>query len=193
MGCNQVENMSVPAPPPPTENTMSGDRAAMADAFSTYYGLLKGFFTRHKLPREDAEDCVSEVYARLLALNARRPGIESWRSALLCVANSVMVDRHRRDAVRQRGHHVPIDDDLAETADPQAVTPEMQTAQREELREVWRILERLDPDCRNAFLMARVEGYAHKEIARRLEISTVAVGRHIERALYELARHAGNF
>ena len=44
-------------------------------------------------------------------------------------------------------------------------------------------LEQLSPQCREAFLLNRLEELTHVQIAARLGVSTKTVQRHIERAL----------
>jgi RNA polymerase sigma factor (sigma-70 family) len=44
-------------------------------------------------------------------------------------------------------------------------------------------LEQLPEQCRRAFLLNRLEGLTHAQIATQLGVSTKTVQRHIERAL----------
>ncbi|MDR3438570.1 RNA polymerase sigma factor [Telmatospirillum sp.] len=182
--------MPVPKPQtdPVAEIAGSHNEASLAEN----YAFLRTFFVKRLRIREDAEDCVHEVYTRLLASSSQDLPVKSWRGILLRIANSVIVDKFRRDGVRHRDMHVPIDEGLETMADLSQASPEARIAAREQLETVWRVLQSLEPECRDAFLMARVEGYAHKEIAKKLGIGTVAVGRHIQRALFELARNARN-
>jgi RNA polymerase sigma-70 factor (ECF subfamily) len=51
------------------------------------------------------------------------------------------------------------------------------------LNSVAAALQELPAQCREAFLLNRLEGLTHSEIAERLGVSTKTVQRHIERAL----------
>ena len=149
--------------------------------------LLRRFFQRRLRTHEDVEDHVQEVYCRVLATAARQKKVESWRGILLRAASTVWIDQFRRDRARLRDHHVALPSDDETHADP-AASPEDVAVSRQALRAVEAALMELEPVCRQAFVLARYEGMAHRDIADRLGIPTVTVGRHVERALAHLAR-----
>jgi len=155
-----------------------------------HHAFLKAYFVRQTRSVQDADDYVHEVYSRVLASAAARP-VENWRGMLLRVAKSVVIDQFRRDAARRRDQHLPFDDDLDQLPDLQP-DPESAASARQRLAAAQKILDGLDPVCRQAFLLARVEGFGHKEIAKRLGIAQQSVGRHVQQALYALARQGWN-
>jgi RNA polymerase sigma-70 factor (ECF subfamily) len=161
-----------------------------AESLIDHHGFLKAYFTRQLKSNQDAEDYVHEVYSRVLASAATGAAVKNWRAMLLTVAKSVVIDQFRRDAARQRDQHMPLDDDLV-LHDPEP-DPESAVSARQRLAAAEKVLAQLDPVCRQAFLMARVDGLGHKEIAKRLGIAQISVGRHVQQALYALARRGGN-
>lgn len=160
---------------------------ALSKAFVDHHSVLKSYISQRVRSPQDAEDYVQEVYARVLASSTDMENFRSWRAILLRVATSVLLDRFRRDSVRRRDHHGPLDE-ADGVPDSGAACPETTAMRRQQLQRVRDALLELPPICRQAFLLARVEGWSHKEIAARLGIEPAAVGRHIERALVHLAR-----
>lgn len=149
---------------------------------------LRAYFARRLKRTEDIDDHVQDVYCRVLASKLEAGRVSNWRDVLMRVASSVWIDCFRRDKARSRDRHVSFDEAIG-IADGAAASPEALTAGRQRLARVQQALMALDPVCRQAFVLARYEGMSHKEIAARLGIPPVAVGRHIERTLVHLARH----
>jgi RNA polymerase sigma-70 factor (ECF subfamily) len=129
---------------------------------------------------------VQEVYARALATVPAK-NIASPRGFLLRIASTVLVDRWRRDRVRERHNHVA----LAEASEPEdggTGSPERALAARQQLALVEAALLELDPLPRQIFLLARLEGLSHRDIGKRLGLEPVQVSRQVERAMAHLAR-----
>jgi RNA polymerase sigma-70 factor (ECF subfamily) len=135
-------------------------------------------FLKRRGRRGGAEDIVQNVWIKL-----REHGDpESWRqprAVLFSTAANLQVDAYRRENAAQRAIAREIDRANAEhNPDPEA---HADTAAR--LEKLSAALEQLPPQCRQAFLMNRLEELTHAQIAARLGISTRTVRRHIERAL----------
>lgn len=159
-------------------------------ALPRHRDLLQAYF-RTRLPcPQDAEDHVQEVYSRVIAATAPRTGIANWKGFLLRAAANLLTDNFRRDQARAGGRLVPLEDGMEAGSDDVA-TPERVVAARQRLGHVQAALAELDPVCRDAFLLCRVEGLSHRDIAARLGIEVGAVTRHVERALIHLARRTG--
>lgn len=182
------ENFTPTAAEPPYSRP---EEAAEGASLVEHHAFLKAYFVRQTRSAQDADDYVHEVFSRVLASTGLARPVENWRGMLLRVAKSVVIDQFRRDAVRRRDQHLPLDEDLDSLADPQS-DPETTASHRQRLAAAETVLAGLDPVCRQAFLLARVEGFGHKEIARRLGISQQMVGRHVQQALYVLARQERN-
>lgn len=156
------------------------------DRPETHRSLLRGYFARRVRHAQDVEDCVQEVYLRALA-SAPSGGVGNWRGFLLRVADSLLVDRFRRGAARCQDAHQPLDES-GELADHGAHSPESTALFRQELASLENALRDIDPLARHAFLLVRVDGLSHKEVAARLGLEVKMVSRHIERVLAHLAR-----
>lgn len=98
------------------------------------------------------------------------------------VAQSVLIDHFRRNARLQ-----PLPEHHEETEDEHCVpSAEHLLDIQQRLIALQRILDCLPPRCREVFWLARIEGYAQKDIAQQLGISLNMVERHMARALVTL-------
>lgn len=141
-------------------------------------------FLKRRGRRGAAEDIVQNVWLRL----RERGDSQSWqepRAVLFTTAANLGIDSYRREttartAISQEVIHAEI---TGESLDPEA---QADAAGRLEKLSV--ALAQLQPQCRDAFLMNRLEELTHAQIAVRLGISTKTVQRHIERALQVCVR-----
>lgn len=147
-----------------------------------YYRELLNFCARSLKNRESAADLVQETYARLLTLGRRGEPVTDPRAFLYRTARNLIVDEHRRNAVRVAE---PLGD-LAEAEWPQAAPgdqPEEAAAYAQYVRDILATIETLPPRCQEAFVLNRFEGLSHQEVAERMGISRNMVAQHIMRAL----------
>ncbi|WP_044559421.1 RNA polymerase sigma factor [Azospirillum sp. B4] len=165
-----------------------GDPPSRLDAaeFEAHQSVLRGYFARRVRQAQDVDDYVQDVYLRALAAAPAR-GVDNWRAFLLRVANSLLIDRFRRNAVRHQDAHHALDD-VAELVDDGIATPERTVMFRQELACLEAALRDVDPLARHAFLLVRVDGLSHREVASRLGLEVKMVSRQIERVLAHLAR-----
>ncbi len=126
--------------------------------------------------RADAEDIASETFVR--AWNA--PGgirQSTVKAYLLVIARNCYLQGRRRS-----GRHAPLEQDFA---DPRQA-PHDSAAQRAELEEVMRDLQRLPEVDRAALLLSAVEEMSYEQIAETLGLSLGAVKTKIHRARLKL-------
>jgi RNA polymerase sigma-70 factor (ECF subfamily) len=165
---------SIPLPQWRPEQTM--DR--LTRCFLEIRAELVRFLTRRN-GKAAAEDVVQETWLKL----HERGDTESWhepRAVLFTTAANLGTDVQRREARSDR--LFARDGELPEAVAPGA-DPESQAQTESELNSVAAALQELPAQCREAFLLNRLEGLTHSEIAQRLGVSTKTVQRHIERAL----------
>jgi RNA polymerase sigma factor (sigma-70 family) len=165
---------SLPLPRWRPEQTM--DR--LTRCFLEIRAELVRFLTRRN-GRAAAEDVAQETWLKL----HERGNSESWqepRAVLFTTAANLGTDVQRREA-----HSDRLFAREGEAPEPasEAAGPESQVESQSELNCVAAALEQLPAQCREAFLLNRLEGLTHAEIAERLGVSTRTVQRHIERAL----------
>lgn len=166
----------------------AADRSRIAnDAMLAHHDFLTAYIARRIRTPQDVEDYVQDVYVRVIQATSPQTEIRNWRGILGRVASTVIVDRHRRDTARRRDGHVELSEDMLSIADP-LTDPEAATIRRARLTRVEEVLAQADACCRSAFVMARIEGLSHREVAGQLAIPVVAVGRCIEKIVARLAR-----
>ncbi len=140
---------------------------------------LRGWLSRSTLPGIDAGDVIQEAYTILAELESVE-AIRYPRAYLFQVARSVIV-RHVR-----RARIVPIHgvDDLERLEHPDdAASPEQQSIDRDELRQLAHAIAAMPPKTREAFVLRRVQGLSQREIAKRMRISENTVETHMSRGV----------
>jgi RNA polymerase sigma-70 factor (ECF subfamily) len=144
------------------------------------------FFLRRVGDRAEAEDLTQEVFARLAA-----HGDAEMRHAdayVFQMAANLLRDRGRRRQIRRDGFEEIA---LAQERGADAPGGERRLTGRERLAEVAAALCELSERTRAIFLLSRLEGLRHREIADMFAISVSAVQKHIVKAAAHLALRIG--
>lgn len=136
-------------------------------------------FLKRRGRRATAEDILQSVWLKL----RERGDCETWqepRAMLFVTAANLRIDAHRREAVAMKA----ISREAALTASSDhSPDPEAQADAAARVERLQAALAELPSQCRDAFLMSRLEKLTLAQIATRLGISKKTVQRHIERAL----------
>jgi len=147
-----------------------------------YYRELLNFLHRHVSDRDTAADLAQESYARVLAVQHTGREILDGRALLYRVARNLLVDQHRRAAVRR---HDDLDavPEAEQPAAPQHLQPEEALVSQQVLRAYVGAIEGLPPRCREAFVLHVFDELTHAQIARRMNISVSMVEKHVVRGM----------
>jgi RNA polymerase sigma-70 factor (ECF subfamily) len=105
--------------------------------------------------------------------------IENPRAFLYRTAMNLVIDRHRRHLVRKAEPLEVLD--LDERWHSPAPSQSMQLNQRLALMQ--RALDELSAPCRDSFLLRKLDGMSHQQIAEHLGISRSLVEKHIVNAM----------
>ena len=179
----------------PTTGRGSGDLQGQGDTVSV--DKVSAWFVREVLPleailmhylqhnwqnRADIADLRQDVYARVFEA-AQKQLPDNAKRFLLATARNLLIDRVRREQV------VPIDviadvDSLGVAID--TLGPDRTVMAREELRRLQVALDRLPPRCRQAVVLAYVEGLTGQEIAERMGITKFTVSEHLSNGVRQL-------
>jgi RNA polymerase sigma-70 factor (ECF subfamily) len=178
----------------PLDRLQNAGEAAAADApdaadFRTVYRLqaamLLRFFRRRLSSQDEAEDLTQETLARFLRA-APSTDIAAPEGYLRTIAANLLRDRAERNSTKIAALSSPLDDGLDF---PSQLDPHRELSARQELDHYRRILEKLKPTTLQIFLLHRVEGYTHKEIAERLGLNLWSVKRQMVKAIAHLDEH----
>ncbi len=164
------------------EDASLGHATLTQSAGSVRAWLVRWFGRRVRNPA-DAEDLAQEVFARIAARDSTEP-VEHLGGYVLKTATTVLADRSRRRASHLSDLHVPLDPERHGDGE---IDPERVLSSKEDLRAVTAALLSLPERTRTVFILRRLEGRRHKEIAARLGISVSAVEKHLVRAIQHLA------
>ncbi|MFK0311175.1 sigma-70 family RNA polymerase sigma factor [Pseudomonas sp. NPDC090233] len=143
-----------------------------------YYRELVSFLCTRLGSRQAAEDVAHDAYLRVLERTDSQH-IEHPRAFLYRTALNLVVDRHRRNRVRQTEQLDGLEVDAS--CSGQELQQAFQLDQRLTLMQ--RALGELSPVCRDSFLLRKLDGLSHQQIAEQLSISRSLVEKHIVNAM----------
>lgn len=126
--------------------------------------------------RDDAEDIVQDAFLKLRQRNVEpeSPGI------LVVIARQLALDGLRAKRVRQRHAGTVRDVNFGPDAE---VPADSAMGARQELDDLFEALKSLPTRRQQVFLLSRLDGLSHAEIARRLEISLSTVEKDMRATL----------
>ncbi|HWH60008.1 MAG TPA: RNA polymerase sigma factor [Terriglobales bacterium] len=128
--------------------------------------------------KSDIADLRQDIYVQVYEA-ARKDLPDSPKAFLFASARHLLIRRMRREQI------VPFEavaDFDALGAMAEVPGPESHTIARDELRRLQAALDRLPPRTREAFVMRRVDGLSHREIAARMVITERTVKFHLAEA-----------
>ena len=141
--------------------------------------FLKRFLTRYFSSRQDIEDVVQETYLRA-HIEEQKKGVEHPKAFLFRVAKNVALKKLSKKS-RQ------ITDYIEDLASPVVLETEASVTEHLEAEELLGLyceaVTTLPAKCREVFLLRKVHGLAHKEIAARMNLSTSSVDKYLRRGI----------
>jgi RNA polymerase sigma-70 factor (ECF subfamily) len=158
------------------------DREALAEIYDKYSPEIFRYAYRLTGSSQEAEECLSETFTRLLqALYHGRGPKDYLRAYLYRTAHNWITDQYRRQAPPSLSldtEHVPHDQ-------PSSTQPVDEKLERERVRAALRLLT---PDQRQVIVMRFLEGWSNEEIAQVLDKPVGAVKALQHRAIGTLRK-----
>lgn len=153
------------------------------------YSVSLCAFLRSKMGalEDEVQDAAQETWERLLRYR-HAPQAEIPRALVMRIAASVVADRACYNASRHRHLHLSVDDVELVSAE---ATPERCVLAGQHVAIMEAAIPQMPARCQEVFLLSRVKGMKHHEIASLLGISVKAVEKSIARALAVCRQIAG--
>jgi RNA polymerase sigma factor (sigma-70 family) len=153
----------------------------MDTLYARHWSELCHYIKRHFGPGPpDPEDVAQDAFMRFAAIDDR-DAIDNPRAYLFRTAHNLLVDEHRRLALRRTN---PAGTKAQLLSDDR--TPERVLVGRERLEVLSRALREMPAVRRRSFLFNRLQGLSCAAIARMTGYSESAVKKHIDLALRDL-------
>ncbi|MEL6811504.1 MAG: sigma-70 family RNA polymerase sigma factor [Bacteroidota bacterium] len=165
-------------PKPLFENVC--DEHVFSQIYSKLATDLHNFIYYKFGPEINPEDKVQEAFLKLWK-NCKDTPVEKAKSFLFTVANNLTLNEIKHQKVVLKYNERPVKNYTNES-------PEFIMEGNEYLAKFQKALSKLPEGQRTAFMMNRVEGKRHKEIAELLGISRKAVEKRIYTALEKLRK-----
>jgi RNA polymerase sigma-70 factor (ECF subfamily) len=171
------------------QQSQQDDRVAVAGIRNSDPGALKVLFMRYSVPlhrfcchwtgsADSADDVVQECFIRVWEHRDELDERRSIKSFIFQIANNLMIDQMRKTNVRRAYAERATDD-----------SPSDSFAERFEMTDLMQsILRSVHPVSRSVFLLARVEGFDRREIAKMLDLSEKTVSNRLWDALTVLKK-----
>jgi len=154
-----------------------GDVKAFEEVFNSYYAPLVRFGIGILNDRDLSEEQVQQVFANLWTNRGKlKDGLPLFPYLLTAVKNACLnVIAHNR--VKLRYHQsVDVVEGIEDQYDFEDVPEDILSRLENAIRE-------LPPKCREVLELSRFQGFSHKQIEEKLDISVKTVENHITRAL----------
>ena len=152
------------------------------------------FFLRRIGDRAEAEDFTQEVFLRLIGAVGRE-GIRDADALVFKIAGNLLRDRARKALTQSKAHIGEFDDHLISELTREFVedcSPERVVLARVEITAVLSALDELGERTKDIYVLFRLEGMKHREIAGLYGISLSTVEREVARAMLHLALRFGS-
>ncbi|MEO9521939.1 RNA polymerase sigma factor [Parasphingorhabdus sp.] len=152
----------------------------LTNSFSEYAPRLKRFLAARLGNEIDAQDLAQEAYFRLCRVAQpdliREPDAYLFRIASN-LANEFLLKKNKQPFT------VDIDTVGESLAEIDGMSFSDKLEQRAEIAELAKILDQLPPLYQAILLLRKRDGYSHREIAEKLNISHHTVHKYLKRAL----------
>ena len=153
--------------------------SAIIEVYYSVESGLKQYIMRYLVHPQDVEDALQETLLRSWE-SEKTQDIHFPKSFLFKVARNIALSEIARKA-RQLTDYVGDMDEL--NVIDNELSLENSIELDEKLRSLSSVIESLPPRCQRVLIMRKVFGFSHKEIARRLSISTRTVEQHLTKGL----------
>ncbi|MGS2722978.1 RNA polymerase sigma factor [Porticoccus sp. GXU_MW_L64] len=151
--------------------------SSVTAAFLKHKSFLNAFLRKFMHRPQDIEDIAQEAYLRAFKAEKERD-VGHPKTLLFTIAKNVALNELRSKAKRVTGYieecHSDMDDLLSSTVDEEIEA-------LDGLQSYCKAVDALPEQCRRVYLLRKVHGLQHKDIAERLGITVRSVERHLQK------------
>jgi RNA polymerase sigma-70 factor, ECF subfamily len=160
------------------------DKDAYRRIFNQYAKKVYYFAFSYVRSKEDAEEIVQEVFARLWEQRASLDEEKSLSGFLFTISYRLIMDEFRRkkSLVQHHEHLFHLLTDEAHSTEEQFFYEELESLYQD-------AIEKLPPRRREVFRLSRQEGLTYQQIASQLGISVKTVEHQLSHALHFLREY----
>jgi RNA polymerase sigma factor (sigma-70 family) len=152
-------------------------------AFNAHGPELNRYLRRRLGDAHTASDLVQDTFVRVIERPDTR--VQDLRAYLYTIARNLMLN-HRKQEARRRTDCVPHEW-LGEIA-ADTPSPEDAVDSRLQLERLQHMIGQLPLRTQQIFVLNRIDGLTHAEVARTLRISESAVQKHLAMAIQHVTR-----
>ncbi|WP_347987707.1 sigma-70 family RNA polymerase sigma factor [Methylomonas sp. AM2-LC] len=148
-------------------------------------------FASRRVGQQDAEDIVQDAYLQLLQRD-NQESIREPRAFLFRVISNLSIDLWRKSS-RSTDSEIDQQDFELDSLISQQPGPEALTSGLLEFDNFLSVLDELPAIQRHAFILNKIQGLTHAEIAERLGVSNKSIQRYLVDAMEHFASRLENF
>jgi len=164
-------------------------KSALIDAYLEKRSHLKLFLLARFRSESVAEDILQEIYLKLQRSSFCKP-VENYSAYLFKVANNLALDfRKKQQRAANRDYNWSDVSTHSLGGEPvyDVPAPEQAIDAKRKLACVRDTLNKLPHQCRRVFILHKLEGHSHAEVASLLGMSRGSVEKHMSKALKQMA------
>ncbi|WP_341837158.1 sigma-70 family RNA polymerase sigma factor [Chitinophaga pollutisoli] len=159
-----------------------GNETAFNAVFQQFRDKVFRYFMKKTESEEDARDLLQTTFLRLWQYRHSMNGDYTIDQHLFNIAKTVYIDFLRKKQVL-----------VYPSVMPEQETPSPKQPAWDLERRLHQVLDTMPRARRQAFLLHKIQGYSHKEIAAEMNITAKAVENHIAKAVSALRKHLQHF
>ncbi|MDB9724455.1 RNA polymerase sigma factor [bacterium] len=174
-----------PLPTDQRERASTGNQGAnVISAFQTHHLSLKRFIGRYLNSAQDIEDVSQEAFVRAFSAE-KTTEVRQPKSFLFRIAKNVAISQLRKKSNQITDY---IEDQPTHDVLVNEWSTEDEVLIHEKLDIHSEAVASLPPKCREVYLLRKVYGLSHKEIAAKLDIASSTVEKHLMKGVEDCDR-----
>jgi RNA polymerase sigma factor (sigma-70 family) len=144
--------------------------------FLGHNAFLKKFIARYLSKDQDIEDILQETFLKAYSAEKEKGEIDQPKAFLFAIAKNIALNELNRKSRQMTGYIEECYDDGEHTVDNDL---EREVEAQQSLGIYCEAVATLPEQCRRVYLLRKVHGLRHKEIAEYLGISLSSVEKHL--------------